>query len=363
MKIAIVPWNEDYQKNRMFDICDKSLNRDHLMTPYIYMKKEFESNGDELNTIDMYNDISVVDYFLFFELCFEWIKTITDRHLENRMIYCNAEPEVVKAVNSPHGYVKLKKIFPYIMTWNEALVDEDRIFKRIIPYFFERKAGTLPFARKKLLANISGNKSSKNPKELYSERERIITFFEHNYSSQFDLYGTGWDKKEHPSYKGMPVNKYEVYHNYKFALALENTKDVSGYVTEKIYDCLVAGTVPIYAGAEDIARYVPEECFIDYNKFASVQDMAEYLIDMTESEYKKYQYNIDKFLDSGFESALSGEAYAKNIYHVINKHTQSNFKIGITSRTALWIYVYMKKSIKWIKALLKPLYRFVFKKK
>ena len=33
MKIAIVPWNDDYMKNQMFNISNKKLNRDHLMTP------------------------------------------------------------------------------------------------------------------------------------------------------------------------------------------------------------------------------------------------------------------------------------------------------------------------------------------
>ena len=66
MEIAIIPWNEDYQNNRMFDINNKKLNRDHLMTPYSHMKKEFERRGDELNTIDLYEDLREVDYFLFF---------------------------------------------------------------------------------------------------------------------------------------------------------------------------------------------------------------------------------------------------------------------------------------------------------
>ena len=30
-------------------------------------------------------------------------------------------------------------------------------------------------------------------------------------------------------------------------------KNVKGYVSEKILDCLVSGIVPIYAGADDIA--------------------------------------------------------------------------------------------------------------
>ena len=363
MKIAIVPWNDDYMKNQMFNISNKKLNRDHLMTPYLYMKKEFEKNGDELNTVDMYSDITEVDYFLFFELWLEWIKLISDKHLENRMIYCNAEPEVVKPINSSEGYVKLKKIFPYIMTWNEELVDGDRIFKRIIPYYIERKPGNIPFCNRKLITNISGNNSSKNSKELYSERERAITFFEKNYSRQFDLYGTGWDVKEHPSYKGTPENKYEIYHKYKFALALENTKDVTGYVTEKIYDCLVAGTVPIYEGAKDIIKHVPQECFIDYSRFVSLQELADYLTGMTESEYYNFQRSIENFLDSGIETSLGGAAYAQNIYFVINKNTQSNFRIAKFRRAIIGVYILRKNLFENIKIFLKKSYKFIVKRK
>jgi len=41
-----------------------------------------------------------------------------------------------------------------------------------------------------------------------------------------------------------------VYHKYKFALAFENIKDTIGGVSEKIYDCICAGIVPIYYGSK-----------------------------------------------------------------------------------------------------------------
>ena len=337
MKIAIIPWSEEYLRNSMFDIKNKKLNRDNLLTPYYYMKKEFERYGDELNTIDIYINITEIDYFLFFEFDPKWIRIIAKNHLEDRMIYCNGEPEVVKPINSPRGYNKLKKYFPYIMTWNDELVDEVRIFKRIIPYHFEKKTGAKPFNQKKLLTNISGNKHSTSKKELYSEREKIISYFEQNYGNQFDLYGTGWDIKKHPSYKGTPENKYDIYFNYKFALSLENTKNVKGYVTEKIFDCLVSGVVPVYQGADDIVKYVPQEWFIDYSSFKSLEELADYLSNMTEVEYKCYQNAIEHFLKTNIDEKLNGAVYAQNVYHVIEKKTQRGFSIGISERIFLFI--------------------------
>ena len=52
-------------KDKMFDVMDLTINRDHLMEPFREMQLEFERQGDELHTIDYY-DVEQIDYFLFF---------------------------------------------------------------------------------------------------------------------------------------------------------------------------------------------------------------------------------------------------------------------------------------------------------
>ena len=349
MKFAIIPWAEEFLENRMFDPDNDETKNNRLIMPYICMRREFEKNGDELNTIDVYRDLNEVDYFLFFELSPKWMLHLIKKGFAHKMIYCNAEPETVKQINSRAGYEILKKYFPYIMTWNEALVDDVRIFKRIIPYYFEKKQGKIPYGEKKLLTNVSGNKKSDHPDELYSERERLITYFETNYPSQFDLYGTGWDQRVHSSYKGTIKDKFELYHHYKFAICLENIKNVRGYITEKIFDCLVAGIVPIYQGADDICRYVPQECFVDYKKFQSMGELADFLVGMSENEYEKYQLMIDGFLNSDIVEKLDGSVYAQNIYHVIQRSTQNHFQVKPGDRCKLEFYVFKEKTIRLLK--------------
>ena len=39
------------------------------------------------------------------------------------------------------------------------------------------------------------------------------------------------------------------------------------WITEKIFDCFYAGTIPVYLGAPDVARWLPPECFIDMRRF------------------------------------------------------------------------------------------------
>ena len=42
MNFAIIPWDENGLGDRMFDIKDKTLNVDHRLEQYYYMKKEFD---------------------------------------------------------------------------------------------------------------------------------------------------------------------------------------------------------------------------------------------------------------------------------------------------------------------------------
>ena len=58
---------------------------------------------------------------------------------------------------------------------------------------FIENYGNIDFSERKLLTCISGNKKSEHPDEMYSEREKVITFLENRYPNDFDFYGTGFD--------------------------------------------------------------------------------------------------------------------------------------------------------------------------
>lgn len=67
---------------------------------------------------------------------------------------------------------------------------------------------------------------------------------------------------------------------HRFSVAFENSQDdfwAVGWVTEKLYDCLGCGCIPIYWGAPDISDHVPPEVFIDYRHFTNFADLIAYL--------------------------------------------------------------------------------------
>jgi hypothetical protein len=77
---------------------------------------------------------------------------------------------------------------------------------------------------------------------------------------------------------------------YKFTLAFENAiaKD---YVTEKFYDPLIAGSVPVYLGAPNIEEFAPgDHCFINAADWKSPEAMARYLVELASDEERYASY-------------------------------------------------------------------------
>lgn len=189
--------------------------------------------------------------------------------------------------------------FKYILTWDDDLVDNKKFFKFFLPVPFESPIqNSVPFSSKKLLVNITANKYSSDPDELYSARRKTIQYFTKNYPHDFDLFGIKWNKpatlwqkrlpflvEKYASYRGACGNKIETLSKYKFTLAYENMNNANGYITEKIFDALLAKTVPIYWGAENIGEYVSPKAFIDRRDFKNDTELASYLVTVNEEKY------------------------------------------------------------------------------
>lgn len=92
-----------------------------------------------------------------------------------------------------------------------------------------------------------------------------------------DLYGYGWPE----AFGRTCENKIDTLSNYKFSLVIENVR-MPGYVTEKLIHCLVAGTIPIYYGAPDVAAYIPPECYVALDSDWLDEGMAEMIANFPE---------------------------------------------------------------------------------
>ncbi|UCI07740.1 glycosyltransferase family 10 domain-containing protein [Mesorhizobium sp. B1-1-8] len=99
--------------------------------------------------------------------------------------------------------------------------------------------------------------------------------------------------------------KLETIGRYRFCLALENSI-APDYVTEKMFDPLAAGTVPVYLGAPNAAEFVPENSYIDAASFGTPAELAAYLRHLIETpqEYQAYFAWRSKPLPAGLAARL-----------------------------------------------------------
>ena len=193
------------------------------------------------------------------------------------------------------------------------------------------------------LVMINMNKLPCLPRyELYTERMRAVEFFSH--TNDIDLYGIGWDKASmqmgrtlvprilqpahialrdwfdriHPDpllvaarkvYKGELETKWETLAAYDFVLCFENTW-LNGWLTEKLFESLRVGTIPIYWGAADIKELIPSECFIDMREFGNYAELHAFLKSLDRAAVRRYRDAGRAFLESRAFEPFSKETFA-----------------------------------------------------
>ena len=228
--------------------------------------------------------------------------------------------------SSKKGIQKLSKIMDYCILWFTDIADQSaRIFP--IPALYNFHVNFQPPAlaqRSLLLATVGGDKSSSHPRELYSRRREVIDWFEHNAPDRFAFGGSGWGApyRDYKTYRGRVACKLEFLSQAKFALCFENTRDSGGNITEKLFDAMYAGTIPVYWGAKDISDFVPEDLFIDYRKVGSPEKLAQLLCSMSDEEIAAYFDRIQAWLASDMKEQLSVSHCADIIVDCIERGKQ-----------------------------------------
>jgi hypothetical protein len=321
--IYIDPSYSSFNADGLFNLSDTALNRDDQLKPFFRLREFLNSSGINVQTADfLVSDSSKneknSDYISLGILeNYESIFINKKAHLAAFVIM---EPPVV----APHLYAelpKLTKLFDRVYIHNihgdgYSLkgVDKNKLHKMfypvpyndVIPKYWDNKK------RMKRIVVING---SHNPhsrgREQYSLRIKAMS--ELAKAGVVDLYGVGWNRWWSRSafwlpywtnfrslmsiYKGKCASKFEVLQNYEFCLCFENMS-MDGYITEKMFDCLYVGTIPLYVGPPDIFKYIPEDVFVDCRKYSSWKEMWEDVSSMSPEEIETMKFAGRNFLKS-----------------------------------------------------------------
>jgi hypothetical protein len=106
---------------------------------------------------------------------------------------------------------------------------------------------------------------------------------------QVDSYGRVLHNRSLPEDRGRET-KLATIARYRFTLAFENSI-TDDYVTEKFFDPLVAGSVPVYRGASNVQCFAPgDHCYINVADCRDPAELAEYLLHLCAhpAQYAEY---------------------------------------------------------------------------
>lgn len=167
--------------------------------------------------------------------------------------------------------------------------------------------------------------------DLYRERSAVAREAERYMPGFLDVFGPGWNGEQIswcPLYSNRPyrcwrgnakVSKHELSAEYRFVIAYENFRGRRGYISEKIFDALQAGSVPVYLGEERIAEVVPRESFVDARNFRTRRELLAYLQSCPEAEWSEMREAGQRFLRSPAFRSFTDAAFAERMTDVLRK--------------------------------------------
>jgi len=265
----------------------------------------------------------------------------------NQIIKAGAKPFILFCQESPmiatRFYVNFRKLsrpFIYTMAFSgmkKQAHTSTTFIPLHFPIYFEAIASLyIPFSQKRLLALIAGNKNAPVWKAIlvkffFGSEVRLIYPVRKNLVARLatkkiiDLYGKGWDSDKdgavRAAYKGLVASdgKLSTLSKYKFTLCFENAI-FPGYVTEKIFDALLAGSVPIYLGDPTIAQSVPTNTFIDARDFIDADSLHRYLDGMPEEIYEQYRKAGKEFLTSPAFEEFNYKSFVEKVLKLIKSY-------------------------------------------
>jgi hypothetical protein len=361
INLFIDPPSYHFERDRLFDPEGSPYSSDRMTEPYIHLRRVLAEQGVATHTADLLDSSEaspagttlyvstgsqkryralarrgdvVLSAFFAFECPIVAPEVYRRAHRASRffkrMYSFSSEEALGPFLHGPVGFLPCRLPQPFDSVHEQAWRRRERGF----------------------LVMVNANKVPRlETDELYTERLRAIEFF--NRRGEIDLYGYGWDGPAYrvgesrlplglrrlvfraesawrrrfsdrdplrtaarQAWRGAAASKAETLSAYRFALAFENSA-LEGWVTEKIFDCFLAGTVPVYRGAPDIERWVPAECFVDARRFSGYAELREFLLGLAPREIEEYRRAGRDYIASERFYPFSKQSFARLLSEIV----------------------------------------------
>lgn len=176
------------------------------------------------------------------------------------------------------------------------------------------------------LSLIAANKVSPIRSQNYDLRRKIVSELKSNSNFEFQVYGELWTEsiktkirhrlavtyfnlknytlpspisiygslfRNYHECKGIVENKHNVLTLSKFSLIIENSDT---YVSEKLFDCIFNGAIPIYFGTKFDNLLIPEDIVIRFT--GNIEDLPIFLMSLKRSAIEEVANSAIRFLNS-----------------------------------------------------------------
>lgn len=121
--------------------------------------------------------------------------------------------------------------------------------------------------------------------------------------------------KNFDNYLGEIENKREVMSLYKYSIVIENSSD---YVSEKLFDALLSGCIPIYVGPNLTNFNLPQKLYIQAEP--NFEDIERKMVLAQEMDYSEWLDTVGVWLaDIGTNRAWSQEFFFSKVLTSINR--------------------------------------------
>lgn len=213
---------------------------------------------------------TVSNHIFFTDYC---LKEVENYKTTQKKVAWLLEPKAI--LPESYSYIQDNyKLFDYVLTFDKELLSkvDNGLYT---PYGTYWVNNNINYNKNKLISIIA---SFKNETLGHKIRHHII-----NTISGFDIYG------KHPNYKYV-TSKNEALDSYYFSIIVENSIQDS-YWTEKLLDCFVTKTIPIYWGTEDVRNFFNKDGILFFNKSSDLRDILSVL---TPELYRQKQHAIEE---------------------------------------------------------------------
>jgi len=155
------------------------------------------------------------------------------------------------------------------------------------------------------VSSLTGFKTQTTGHKLRQDVYNSQHLFPSNYT--FFVSNDNWlnDKRSNPSLGSKNEDKIDLFREYQFAIVIENSQQTN-YFTEKLIDCLIMKTIPIYWGCPNIDEYFNTNGWVFF-------DNVDSLLGQKLPDYEKFADVIEE----NYQKAISYSSVPRNIQNAI----------------------------------------------